>query len=209
MIIAGASRHSKEVLQILLSQIETENGIILFDDYSNELGDYFKKYNWVKSIDYFQSSKEYEFVLALGGTQNRYIVAQKLISCGLILRSVIANSAIIGSNDVEIEKGVNIMNFVFIADSTKIGEGTLINAYSSIHHDVCIGKYSEISPRVTLLGGVKIGSFTSIGAGAAVLPNIKIGNNVVIGAGSVVTKDIPDNTTAYGVPAKIIKKNGE
>ena len=88
-------------------------------------------------------------------------------------------------------------------------QGTLINAYSSIHHDVCIGKYSEISPRATLLGGVKVGSFTSIGAGAIVLPNIKIGNNVVIGAGSVVTKNIPDSTMAYGVPAKMIKKNGE
>uniref|UniRef100_UPI004048CC57 hypothetical protein n=1 Tax=Flavobacterium sp. TaxID=239 RepID=UPI004048CC57 len=94
--------------------IKNENKIILFDDYSNELGDYFKKYYWVKSIDYFESSKEREFVLALGGTKNRYIVAQKLISSGLILRSVIANSAIIGVDDVEIEKGVNIMNFVFI-----------------------------------------------------------------------------------------------
>ena len=33
-----------------------------------------------------------------------------------------------------------------------------------------------------------------------------IGNNVVIASGAVVTKDIPDNTLAAGVPAKVIKE---
>ena len=204
MVVAGASRHAKEILQILTSQ--NEDRIFLFDDYSKELGIYFSKYTWIRSVAQIEISKESEFVLALGGTRNRFLIAQKLIECGLSLRSVVAETAVIGTEDVEIATGVNIMHFAFIADSTKIGEGTLINAFSAIHHDVCVGKYSEISPRVTLLGGVQVGDFTSIGSGAVVLPNVKIGSNVQIGAGTVVTKDIPDNSMAYGVPAKIIKK---
>lgn len=204
MVVAGASRHAKEVLQILT--LQTQNRISLFDDYSKELGHYFTKYPWINNVEQIEISKESEFVLALGGTRNRFLVAQKLINCGLNLRSVIAKTAVIGTADVEIAAGVNIMHFAFIADSTKIGEGTLINAFSAIHHDVCVGKYSEISPRVTLLGGVQVGDFTAIGSGAVVLPNVKIGNHVQIGAGAVVTKDIPDNSMAYGVPAKIIKK---
>ena len=35
---------------------------------------------------------------------------------------------------------------------------------------------------------------------------VSIGNNVVIASGAVVTKDIPDNTLAAGVPAKVIKE---
>ena len=38
------------------------------------------------------------------------------------------------------------------------------------------------------------------------MPGVTIGNNVVIGAGAVVNKNIPDNSLAVGVPAKIIKK---
>ena len=38
--------------------------------------------------------------------------------------------------------------------------------------------------------------------------DIKIGNNVKIGANAVVLNDIPDNCTAVGVPAKIVK-NGQ
>lgn len=37
---------------------------------------------------------------------------------------------------------------------------------------------------------------------------VRIGNNVAIGAGAVVTKDIPDNATVAGVPAKIISMKG-
>ena len=42
-----------------------------------------------------------------------------------------------------------------------------------------------------------------------ILPGAHIGNNCVIGARSVVTKDIPDNSVAVGVPARVIKSADE
>jgi maltose O-acetyltransferase len=56
----------------------------------------------------------------------------------------------------------------------------------------------------TRIGNVKIGSNVFIGASAIILPGVTIGNNVVIGAGSVVSKDIPDNTVAVGIPARVV-----
>ena len=38
---------------------------------------------------------------------------------------------------------------------------------------------------------------------------VTIGNNVIIGAGSIVTKDIPDNSVAVGVPARVIRTTDE
>ena len=38
--------------------------------------------------------------------------------------------------------------------------------------------------------------------------NVTIGNNVIIGAGCVVTKDLPDNCTVVGNPARIVRLNG-
>ena len=52
---------------------------------------------------------------------------------------------------------------------------------------------------------IKVGNNVWIGGNVVVLGGVTIGNNVVIGAGSVVTKDVPDNSIAYGVPAKKIK----
>lgn len=42
-----------------------------------------------------------------------------------------------------------------------------------------------------------------------ILPGVIIGNNVIIGAGAVVAKDIPDNSVAVGVPARVIKTADE
>ncbi len=52
---------------------------------------------------------------------------------------------------------------------------------------------------------VIIGDNVFVGYRSLILPGVTIGNNCVIGAGSVVTRDIPDNSIAVGVPAKVVK----
>lgn len=44
-----------------------------------------------------------------------------------------------------------------------------------------------------------------LGAGVTILPGVTIGENAVVAAGAVVSKDVPDNTIAAGIPARIIK----
>lgn len=55
------------------------------------------------------------------------------------------------------------------------------------------------------LGRIKVGNNVFIGMYVKIMPGVTIGNNVVIGLGSIVTKDIPDNSVACGVPARVIK----
>ena len=55
----------------------------------------------------------------------------------------------------------------------------------------------------TKIGKVSIGDNVFIGAGTVVLPGVHIGNNVVIGANSTVTHDIPNNSVAFGTPARV------
>lgn len=51
---------------------------------------------------------------------------------------------------------------------------------------------------------VWIGDNVFVGYGAIIMPGTRIGSNVVIGAGSVVTRDVPDNSVAAGVPARVV-----
>ncbi len=88
---------------------------------------------------------------------------------------------------------------------------------------VVIGETAEVGKNVTLYQGVTLGGTgiqkgkrhptlgdnIVVGAGAKVLGNIKIGNNAKIGAGSVVIHSVPDNCTVVGVPAEIVRKDGE
>lgn len=53
---------------------------------------------------------------------------------------------------------------------------------------------------------VIVGNNVWLGDNVCILPGVKIGSGVIIGANAVVNKDIPDNTIAVGIPAKVIKQ---
>ncbi len=85
---------------------------------------------------------------------------------------------------------------------------------------VVIGETAEIGSDVTLYQGVTlggtgkdsgkrhptIGNDVMISAGARVLGPLSIGDRSKIGAGSVVLKDIPSDSTAVGIPARVVKE---
>ncbi len=84
------------------------------------------------------------------------------------------------------------------------GRGLILNTLASVDHDCVLGDFVHISPGAHVAGGVKIGDGTWVGIGASVKEGITIGRNCVIGAGAAVIRDVPDNTTVVGVPAKPI-----
>ncbi len=100
-----------------------------------------------------------------------------------------------------------------------IGEGLFIDHGSG----VVIGETAEIGNNCTIYQGVTlggtgkdtgkrhptIGDNVLIGSGARVLGPVNVGNNVKIAAGAVVLDDLPDDCTAVGVPARIVRKKGK
>lgn len=94
-----------------------------------------------------------------------------------------------------------------------IGPGIFIqHGFSTIIAAKRIGVNCWINQQVTIgYVGLKcptIGDNVRIGAGAKVLGGIRVGNNVKIGANSVVVKDVPDDCTVVGIPARIVRRNG-
>ena len=106
-----------------------------------------------------------------------------------------------------------------IHPAANIGKGFFIDHGMG----VVIGETSEIGDYVTLFQGVTLGgtgkergkrhptlgNHVVVGAGAKILGGIRIGDNVKVGANSVVLKSVPPNSTVIGVPARIIKSEGE
>jgi len=85
-----------------------------------------------------------------------------------------------------------------------IGKGCIVNSGAVVEHHSRCGAFSHIAPGATVLGGARVGDNTLVGAGAIVMNGITIGKNVRLGAGAVAVKDIPDDRTAAGVPAKLL-----
>lgn len=158
----------------------------------------YKKLNFWNDED-FREGIEGDWVIAIGNNQSRKKIANKLgedCYITLIEKSATVNTDVIG-------EGSQILHNSTIQIDSKIGKHCIINTAASIDHDCVLSDFSFIGPNATLCGGVEIGECSFIGAGSVILPYIKIGKNCMIGAGSVVTKDIPDNSTAYGNPARI------
>lgn len=87
------------------------------------------------------------------------------------------------------------------------GIAVVIHSRAKIGDNCIIGQCITIGGRSKHYNVPEIGDNVYIGAGAKILGPVKIGNNVTIGAGAVVLHDIPSDSVAAGVPAKIIKTN--
>lgn len=95
---------------------------------------------------------------------------------------------------------------------TKIGEGLRFQHFSGIviNQRAVIGKHCLIFQNVTIStsasGIPQIGDNVILTTGCTIIGGVKIGDNVIIGANAVVTHDVPDNSIAVGIPAKVIGK---
>lgn len=100
-----------------------------------------------------------------------------------------------------------------LPSTAKIGKGTVFRHNGLgcvIHHNAVIGEGCNIYQNVSIAGrdgrGVPVlGDGVEVGCGACILGGVFIGNNARIGANAVVISDVPENATAVGVPAKIVK----
>ena len=107
---------------------------------------------------------------------------------------------------IEIHPAVKIGKRFFIDHGTGfvIGETAVIGDDVTLYQGVTLGGTGKDTGK----RHPTIGNNVMVGAGAKVLGPLVIGNNSRIAAGAVVLNDIPDNSTAVGVPARVVKKDG-
>ncbi len=108
---------------------------------------------------------------------------------------------------IEIHPGATIGKGLFIDHGTGvvIGETAVIGDNCVIYQGVTLGGTGKDTGK----RHPTLGNNVMVGAGAKILGPFRVGDNVKIAAGAVVLDEIPDNATAVGVPARVVRLGGK
>lgn len=118
-----------------------------------------------------------------------------------------------------VSQGARFVTGIEIHPGAKIGRGLFIDHGSG----TVIGETTEIGDNCTIYQGVTLGGTgkhsgkrhptlgdnVMVGSGAKVLGPFKVGDNSKIAANAVVLEEIPENCTAVGIPARIVRRNNQ
>ncbi|MGO9133446.1 MAG: acetyltransferase [Methylovirgula sp.] len=114
------------------------------------------------------------------------------------------NATIAG--DVDLQDGVVVMAGAVLQSCARLAKNTIVNTNATVDHDCHVGAHSHVATGAILCGNVTLGPGVHVGAGAVIIQGVTVGGNAVIGAGAVVLADVPENSLAVGVPARVLRR---
>ena len=196
-IVLGAGGHAKVVissLQALESVVDT-----VLDDDPAKKGSQLLGVPVQGPICNLSDESSVKSIIAIGENSIRETIAARFKQLHWI--TVVHPKAYVHSS-VKLGPGTVVFAGAVIQPDSKIGAHVIINTGATVDHDSVIGDFAHIAPGATIAGGVVVGQRAFLGTGATVIPGVRIGQGAIVGAGGVVVKDVPDNVTVIGNPAK-------
>jgi sugar O-acyltransferase (sialic acid O-acetyltransferase NeuD family) len=199
VIVIGAGGHAKVVISTLLaSGIKIDK---IFDDNPEKWGSNIFDIEVTGPLSSIDCNSSTVALTAIGDNKTRRDVVGRF---GQLRWITVVHPTAYVHPTVRLGKGTVVFAKAVIQPDTSIGDHCIINTGSTIDHDCLVGNYVHISPGVNLAGEVQLGDGAFCGIGSKVINGIRIGKWATIGAGGVVINDLPEDSLAVGVPAKVI-----
>jgi sugar O-acyltransferase (sialic acid O-acetyltransferase NeuD family) len=148
------------------------------------------------------------FIVAVGDPALRERLAQEAESAGLPVAPPLVHPSVeYDDGHVSLGDGAVVCGGCTLTTDITVGRHAQINLHCTVGHDVRLADYATLAPGVHVSGKVNVGRGAYLGTGAATVDGdydrpLVIGDRAVVGAGAVVTRDVPDDTTVVGVPAR-------
>lgn len=208
LIIIGARGWGREVYSSVMTTKEYIDGEIFIKGFLDSKSDAFEglRGNYppiLGTVEGYDIQKNDIFFVALGDSKWRKYYAEMIEKKGGMFHTIICPNCVI-NDTAQIGEGSFISNWCFISDNVTIGKHVITHHFCAIGHDAKVRNYCS------LLCGSFMGGYSEIGEGSQmspksmILPHKKVGKNVMIGAASVVMRNINDDISVHGNPAKQI-----
>ncbi len=206
--IIGAGGFGREIIELLIDINKKEKTFTLigfFED-NKKKGELINGYPILGQIDEINEiSYKLDIVVAVADPFMKKNIISNINNPNINYPILVHPNALIGVNNVSIDKGTIICAGCIITCDIQIGKFVILNLCCTVGHDTIINDFSSFMPTVNISGDVIIENGVYVGTGAKIINQLTIGKNTIIGAGAVVSKSLPANCTAVGIPAKPIK----
>ena len=146
-------------------------------------------------------SGEMDVALGIGNASSRRALVQR-IRADTRTFPVLVHPSVPYFDRVTMGEGTQVHAGTILTIDIVLGAFVILNRHVDVSHDCAVSDWATLAPAVTLAGGVQVGEGAIIGARATCIPFVRVGAWSTIGAGAVVTRNIPDNVTAVGIPAR-------
>lgn len=207
LIIIGARGFGREVYNLALD-CKIENEVFSIKGFLDDKSDVLLGYNnyppIISSVENYEVQPDDVFACALGDVNAKIKYIDLILKKGGKFISLIHPSVQIGLN-TQIGNGCIIRTTASISCDVSIGSFVTIMGYSILGHDVKIGDYCHLGAYSFLGGFSQLKENVTLHPGAKILPHKIVKKNAIVGAGSVVLKNVNENTTVFGIPAKKIE----
>ena len=202
LILIGAGGYAKSVIDSIdIYNYEIAGFIDEFSKSSEHLG-----YPILaNSLEALQNTEKYVYFICIGNNKKRKIWFERLQSEKLRVINIVDRSAIV-SPKASLGTGCFIGKFAVVNSKAIVGNDCVINTRALIEHGCVVSNHVNLSTNTVINGDVKIGEGSFIGSCSVTIGQLTIGCWSTVGAGAVVIRNVGDNITVAGVPAKIIKK---
>lgn len=208
LIIVGARGWGREVYASVLSTKEYIGGEIFIKGFLDSKSDALDglRGNYppiLGTVEEYEIQKNDVFFVALGDSKWRKHYAEIIENKGGMFHTIICPNCIINETST-IGEGSFISSWCFISDNVTIGKHVLTHNFCAIGHDAKVMDYCSLLSGAFMGGYSEIGECSQMSPKSMILPHKKVGKNVIVGAASVVMRNIKDDISVHGNPAKQI-----
>lgn len=205
IVILGAGGHAGVIAELLEHKGYKESEIEFLDDSVSEGSCIFGKRVAGKIESCLDYPQETKFIIGIGENRIRKALAEKY---HLPYITLVHPKAVIGKN-VSLGQGTVVMAGAIVQNGSTIGMHCIVNTGATVDHDCEVEDYVHISPGCHVGGGVKIAAESWLGIGSCVKNGVEINKRCLLGAGAALVKDVLEEGTYVGVPAKKVMKKSE
>lgn len=209
VVIIGAGGFAREVLDIFdaLQEIKPTYDVIgyIVDPQYGIPGTCINDKPILGGFDWLAEHRNYvQAICGVGSPEKRMQLVKRAQELGVTFCTVVHPNVVV-TRWVNIGEGTVITAGCILTNQIQIGKHVHINLNCTIGHDVVIENFVALAPGVHISGNVILREGCYIGTGANIAERRDIGAWSIVGAGSTVITDVPKNSTAVGVPNKVIE----